>query len=129
MKILVKLLPADMGFVNYSRLKFSPTFSESRSCFQEVLNRSTSSLINAIIKYLNFPSSCSNLESTTCKVSKNCLYSVTKISLQVQGSNIEKCTLMAASDDNFISQIFLNGCFPRTAASQGLLQRYVYCKF
>ena len=40
----------------------------------------------------------------------------------MQNSEIEKCILMAASVDNFILEIFLNGCFSRTAA------KYIYFK-
>ena len=34
----------------------------------------------------------------------------------MQNSDIEKCILMAASEDNFILEIILNGCFSKTAA-------------
>ena len=34
----------------------------------------------------------------------------------MQNSDIEKCILMAASDDNFILEIFLNSCFSKTTA-------------
>ena len=34
----------------------------------------------------------------------------------MQNIDIEKCILMAASEDNFILEIFLNGCFSKTAA-------------
>ena len=40
----------------------------------------------------------------------------------MQDSDIEKCILMAASEDNFILEIFLNGCFSKTAA------KYIYFK-
>ena len=39
-----------------------------------------------------------------------------RISLQVQNSDIEKCILMAVSENSFILEIFLNGCFSKTAA-------------
>ena len=51
------------------------------------------------MKYLNLSSTGSKLESVTCKF-----------------------TLMAASEDNFILEIFLNGCFSKTAA------KYIYFK-
>ena len=70
-----------------------------------------SALINAVMKYLNFRSSGSKLESV--------LHSVTvifqRISLEGLNSDTEKCFLMAASDGNFILEIFLNGCFSKTA--------------
>ena len=40
----------------------------------------------------------------------------------MQNSDIEKCILMAASDDNFILELSLNGCFSKTAA------KYIYFK-
>ena len=35
----------------------------------------------------------------------------------MQNSDIEKCIKMAASGDNFIFEIILNGCFSKTAAN------------
>ena len=40
-----------------------------------------------------------------------------RVSLKVQNSDIEKCISMAASEDNFILEIFLNDCFSKTAES------------
>ena len=34
----------------------------------------------------------------------------------MQNSDIEKCISVAASEDNFILEIFLNGCFSKAAA-------------
>ena len=45
-----------------------------------------------------------------------------RISPQVQNSNIEKGILMAASENNFILKIFLNGCFSWTAAKILILE-------
>ena len=59
MKFSVKLLLANMGFV-------VPRFSEQKSSFLEVLYRSSCSLINAVIKYLNFHTSTSKLGSKLC---------------------------------------------------------------
>ena len=39
-----------------------------------------------------------------------------KISQKMQNSDIEKRIKMAASVGNFILEIFLNGCFSKTAA-------------
>ena len=58
-KFSVKLLLANMGFV-------VPRFSEQKSSFLEVLYRSSCSLINAVIKYLNFHTSTSKLGSKLC---------------------------------------------------------------
>ena len=38
-----------------------------------------------------------------------------RISPQLQSSVIEKCILMAASEDEFILKIFLHGCFSKAA--------------
>ena len=56
MKFSVKLLLANMGFV-------VPRFSEQKSSFLEVLYRSSCSLINAVMKYLNFHTSTLKLGS------------------------------------------------------------------
>ena len=81
---------------------------------------SRSTLINAVIKYLNFRRSASKLESIACKFTKSRIPSEVfffwRISLQVQNNDIEKCIEMAASGDNFIFEIILNGCFSKTAA-------------
>ena len=48
-----------------------------------------------------------------------------RISLLVQNSDMEKCITMAASGNNFILEIFVNGCFPKTAANIYLFWRHV----
>ena len=40
----------------------------------------------------------------------------------MQNSDIEKGILMAASEKNFFLEIFLNGCFSRTAAKIFILE-------
>ena len=45
-----------------------------------------------------------------------------RISTQVQNSNMKKYILMAASEDNFILEIFLNGCFLKTALDIFILE-------
>ena len=40
-----------------------------------------------------------------------------KLSPQVQNSDIGKCILMAASEDKFILETFLHGCFSKAAAN------------
>ena len=42
-------------------------------------------------------------------------------------NNIEKCSPMAASDSNFISEIFLNGCFSKTA--ENILEIHIFYIF
>ena len=48
------------------------------------------------------------------------LHSITgifqRISPQLQTSDIEKCILMAASDDEYILEIFVQGCYSKAAA-------------
>ena len=39
-----------------------------------------------------------------------------RIAPQLQSSDIEKCILMAASEDDFILETFLHGCFSKAAA-------------
>ena len=70
MKFSVKLLPANMWFVNYSGLKFSPDFQNTEKL--EVFYKSSRSiLINAVMKHLNFRSSAAKLESIKCKFIKS----------------------------------------------------------
>ena len=72
MKFSVKLLLANMGFV-------VPRFSEQKSSFLEVLYRSSCSLINAVMKYLNFHTSTSKLGSKYVRVFKVFLCVFSKI--------------------------------------------------
>ena len=62
-KFSVKLLPINMEFVNSSRLIFPQIFRTQKK-FLEVI-------YNAVMKYLNFRSSGSKLESVTCKITEN----------------------------------------------------------
>ena len=54
------------------------------------------------------------------------LYSITSIFQiilpKVQNSDIEKCILMTASQDEFILQTFPHGCFSRAAANTFILE-------
>ena len=45
-----------------------------------------------------------------------------RISTQVQNSNMKKYILVTASEDNFILEIFLNGCFSNTAPDIFILE-------
>ena len=49
------------------------------------------------------------------------LHSITsifqRISLQVQNSDIEKCIVTAASEDEFVLETFPHGCFSKAAAN------------
>ena len=67
LKFSVKLLPASMWFVNYS--EFSPYF-QNKEKLEVFLKSSRSTLINVVMKYLNFHSSTSKLESIKCKFTK-----------------------------------------------------------
>ena len=77
MKFSVKLVLANMGFV-------VPRFSEQSSSFLEVLCRTTCSLINAVMKYLNFHTSTSQLGSKSVRVFKVLLCVCFKVFLCVQ---------------------------------------------
>ena len=71
------------------------------------------------MKYLNFRSSGSKLESFTWNLTKNLTLSqlfFKQSLLLVQNSNIKKCIFIAASEDKFSWM----------AASQRQLQRYIY---
>ena len=68
LKFSVKLLPASMWFVNYS--EFSLDFQNTEK-LEVFFKSSRSTLINAVIKYLNFHSSASKLESIKCKFTKS----------------------------------------------------------
>ena len=61
-----------MGFINSSRLTFSPDFQSTEQVSRVDLQSNRSALINAVMKYLNFRGSGSKLESFTCKFTKNC---------------------------------------------------------
>ena len=54
------------------------------------------------------------------------LHSITgifqRISSQVQKSDIEKCILMAASENKFILETFLHGCFVTAATNIFILE-------
>ena len=56
-----------MAFINSSILKFSPDFQNTEEVSRGDLQESCSALINAVMKYLNFCSSGSKLETITCK--------------------------------------------------------------
>ena len=70
------------------------------------------------MKYLNFRSSGLKLESVTWKFTKNRNPSEVffKGFRYKCRTDIEKRILMAASGNNFILEIFLNGYFSKTAA-------------
>ena len=63
-KFSVKLLPTNMSFVNYSGLKFSPDFQNTVELSRGVLQK-------YVMKYLNFRSSGSKLESIKWKFTEN----------------------------------------------------------
>ena len=113
-KFSVKLLPTNMSFVNYSGLKFSPDFQNTVELSRGVLQK-------YVMKYLNFRSSGSKLESIKWKFTENHSFSKSFRTEQrywkkVQNRDIEKCILMVSPKDNFILGISLNGCFSKTAA-------------
>ena len=48
------------------------------------------------------------------------------ISPQLQNSDIEKCILMAASEDEFILETFLHGCFSKAAADVYSFKKFLH---
>ena len=95
---------------NYFEEHLRTTASKHRSGFLEVFCKSCClALINALMKY-SFSVAVVQ-ESTTCKLTKNCTPSQVffkEFFPQVQNSDIEKCILMAASEDEFILETFLH---------------------
>ena len=96
------------------------TASKLRSIFLEVLCRSCSSaLINAVMKYSSSAAMVQSWRALLANLLK--LHSITgifqRISPQVPKSDIEKCILMAAAEDDFILEAFLHGCFSKPAAN------------
>ena len=72
-EVLSKVVPCQHEICEWFQNKISYRFSEHRRSFLEVLCRISCSLINAVMKYLNFCSSSSKLESVTCRFTKNLL--------------------------------------------------------
>ena len=67
-----------------------------------------------------FRSNCSKMESVICNFTNSCTPQQVlfqSISPQVQHRSIKKRILMAASENNVILEIFLNGCFSKAAAN------------
>ena len=126
LKFSVKLLPANMWLVNYSVLKFFPDFQNTEKLSRGALQVATS--INAVMKYLNFRRSTSKLESITCKFTNTKSRTPSEVVFEEFHykcrTTILKNASMAASGDNFIFEIFLNGCFSKTAAKIYLFQKF-----
>ena len=120
-KFSVKLLPAKMRFVFW--IENLSSFSESRSSFLELLWRSSCSLTNAVVKYLNFCSRGSELESVVCKFTKNCIPS--QVFLK---EFLHKCRTAVLKNASWwlLLRKSLFCKYSWMAASQGQLQRYVY---
>ena len=102
---------------DHSSVNFLQIFRTQKSFLEVIYKSSCSAIINAVMKYLNFRSSGSKLESVTCKFTKICTpsqyffkefhYNCRTVVLNI---------LMAASEDNIIFEILLNGCFSKIAA-------------
>ena len=74
-KISVKLLSANITFVNCLGLDF-PQILRTQKSFLGVFHKSScSALIKALMKYLHLISSGSKLKSVTCKFTKGCTLS------------------------------------------------------
>ena len=105
-KFPVKLSPSNMGFVNYFGLTF-PQISRTQKSFLEVFYKSSCSTWLDTVVW-----SWKALHKSLLKIASV----FQRISLKVQNSEIEKWVSIAASENNFILEIFLNGCFSKTAA-------------
>ena len=111
------------------------TASKHRISFLEVLWRSCcSALINTVMKYsFSAPvvQSWRAVHANLLQVASHHRY-FSKNSPQVQNSDIEKCILKAASEDEFIFETFLHGCFSKAAVnmySRNLYFRNSYTYF
>ena len=124
LKLSVELLSANMWFVNYSGLKFSPDFQNTEKL--EVFYKSKcSTLTNAVMKYLNFRSSASKLESITCKFTK----SRTPSEVFFEEFHYKCRTAILKNASRWLllgTTLFLR--YSLMAASQIQLQRYIYFK-
>ena len=115
------------------------TASKHRSNFLEVFCRSyCSTLINTVMKYsFSAPAGQSwrALHANLLKLALHHRY-FSKNSPQVQNSDIEKYILMAASEDEFILETLLHGCFSKAAANIFILEilkapehEYIFSKY
>ena len=101
------------------------TASKHRSSFLEVSCKSCcAALINAVMKY-SFSTAVVQgwraLHANLLIIPLHHRY-FSKNSPQVQNSNMEICILMAASEDKFLLETFLHGCFSKTAANIFILE-------
>ena len=111
-----------MFFVDCSGFKFSPDFQYKEKL--EVFYKSSSSrLINAVMKYSNFRSSASKLESITCKFTK----SRTPSEVFFEEFHYKCRTAILKNASRWLllgTSLFLK--YSSMAASQRQLQRYIY---
>ena len=109
----VKLLPTNMGFANYSGLKFSQDFQNTEAAFWRC---STKVFVHKWMLWWNIYTFAAMVQSWSA-FHANLLKIALCHRYLSKNFSIEKCIFMAASEDNFISKIFLNGCFSRTPAN------------
>ena len=106
--------------------------SEHRSSFLEVFYRSCcSALINTVMKYsfsAAVTQSCRALHANLLKIALHYRY-FSKNSPQMWNNNIEKCILMAASEDEFILETFLHGCFSKQLETYFVLEILTHFTF
>ena len=111
-----------MWFVNYSRLKFSPDFQNTEKL--EVFYKSSrSTLISAVMKYLNFRSSASKLKSITWKFTK--CHTPSKVFFEEFHYKCRTAILKNASRWLLLGTTLFSKYFSM-AAFQRQLQRYIY---
>ena len=122
MKFSVKLLPANMRFVNYSRLKLSPDF-QNAEMLEVFCKSSLSTLINAVMEYLNFHNSASKLETITCKFTKS--RTLSEVFFEEFHYKCRTAILKNASRWLLLGTTLFSK-YSSMAAFQRQLQRYIY---
>ena len=112
-----------MWFVNYFGLKFSQIFRTQRSFLEVFYKSSRSTLINAVMKYLNFRSSASKLETITCKFTKS--RTLSEVFFEEFHYKCRTAILKNASRWLLLGTTLFSK-YSSMAASQRQLQRYIY---
>ena len=108
------------------------TASKHRSSPLEVFCRSCCSvLVNAVMKYSFSAALVQSWRTLHANLQKVALHHgyFSKNSPQVQNSDTEKCILMAASEDEFILETFLHGCFSKVGANIFILEILTHFTF
>ena len=122
-EVLSNIVACQHVFVNYSGLKFSQIFRTQRTFFEVFYKSSRASLINAVLKYLNFRSSSSKLESIIFKFTKS--HTPPEVVFENFHCKCRTATLKNASRWLLLGTTLFSK-YSSMAASQSQLQRYIY---